>query len=223
MRGSGKKIIFFALLIAAVFISVRVFGLGEYLEEERLRVWIASFGIWGPVVYIVVYSIAPSLMVPGLPLTVVGGILFGPLWGSVYAIFGATIGASLAFLIARYLGRDWVKSRVEGSRLQELDRKVGEEGWKIVAFTRLIPLFPYNFLNYAFGLTRVRFLDYLFATFIFMIPGVVAYVVFSSSILDLLRGVLSRQFVIGLALVVIVSLIPVIYRWLKGQKEKTAP
>ncbi|MBI5455315.1 MAG: TVP38/TMEM64 family protein [Deltaproteobacteria bacterium] len=223
MRGSGIKIVVFGLILAAVFISVRVFGLGEYLEEERLRVWIASFGIWGPVAYVVVYSVAPSLMVPGLPLTVVGGVLFGPLWGSVYTIFGATVGASLAFLIARYLGRDWVRSRIEGSKLRDLDRRVGEEGWKIVAFTRLIPLFPYNFLNYAFGLTRVGFLEYLWATFVFMIPGVVAYVVFSSSIFDLLRGVLSRQFVIGLALVVIVSLVPVVYRWIKGRKGTSAP
>lgn len=220
---AGIKIIILALLLAAVFVSVRVFGLGEYLEAERLRAWIASFGIWGPAAYIVIYSIAPSLMVPGLPLTVVGGVLFGPVQGSVYTIVGATVGASLAFLIARYLGRDWVISRIEGSRIEELDRKAGEEGWKIVAFTRLIPLFPYNFLNYAFGLTRVRFLDYLWATFVFMIPGVVAYVVFSSSILDLLQGVLSRQFVIGLALLIIVSLIPVVYRWIKGRKIKPAP
>jgi len=220
---AGMKVLALAALLAAVIVSVRVFGLGDYLDEEKLRAGIASFGIWGPVAYLVIYSIAPSLMVPGLPLTVAGGILFGPLWGSVYTIVGATIGASIAFLIARYLGRDWVKSRVEGSRLKELDRKVGEEGWKIVAFTRLIPLFPYNALNYAFGLTRVGFLDYLWATFVFMMPGVVAYVVFSSSILDLFRGVLSRQLVIGLALVIAVSLMPVIYKWLKGRKDKTAP
>ncbi|HAO93707.1 MAG TPA: TVP38/TMEM64 family protein [Deltaproteobacteria bacterium] len=223
MNRAGIKVLALAALLAAVIVSVRVFGLGDYLDEERLRVWIASFGIWGPVAYLVIYSIAPSLMVPGLPLTVAGGILFGPLWGSVYTIIGATIGASIAFLIARYLGRDWVKSRVEGSRLKELDRKVGEEGWKIVAFTRLIPLFPYNALNYAFGLTRVGFLDYLWATFVFMMPGVVAYVVFSSSILDLFRGVLSRQLVIGLALVIAVSLMPVIYKWLRGRKDKIAP
>lgn len=219
MRG-GVKFVIFALLVVSAFIIFRALGLGEYLEAERLRVWIESFGIWGPVAYIVIYSIAPSLMIPGLPLTVAGGILFGPVWGSVYTLFGATIGASLAFLIARYLGRDWVMSRIEGSRIEELDRKAGEQGWKIVAFTRLIPLFPYNFLNYAFGLTRVGFLDYLWATFAFMIPGVVAYVVFSSSILDLLRGVLSRQFVIGLALVIIVSLIPFIYRKIKGHNDR---
>lgn len=223
MNRAGIKVLALAALLAAVIVSVRVFGLGEYLDEERLRGFVASFGIWGPVAYVVIYSIAPSLMVPGLPLTVAGGILFGPLWGSVYTIIGATIGAGIAFLIARYLGRDWVRSRVEGSRLKELDRKVGEEGWKIVAFTRLIPLFPYNALNYAFGLTRVGFLDYLFATFVFMTPGVVAYVVFSSSILDLFRGVLSRQLVIGLALVIAVSLLPAVYKWLKGRKDKTAP
>ncbi|MBI5642374.1 MAG: TVP38/TMEM64 family protein [Deltaproteobacteria bacterium] len=218
MRGNLKFIIFILLIIAAA-VSVRVFGLTDYLDRERLRLWVESFGLWGPIVYILIYSVGPSLMMPGLPITVIGGVLFGPVWGSIYVLLGATIGAGIAFLIARYMGRGWVETIVKESRFRELDKKVEAHGWKIVAFTRLIPLFPYNFLNYAFGLTRVRFLDYLLATFIFMIPGVVAYVVFSSSILDLLKGVLSRQLIIGLILVAIVAIIPFIYKKMrKGER-----
>lgn len=209
-----KTTVKFILLLAFVvgaFVGVRTLGISEYLDEEALRSWIEGFGVWGPLVYIAIYSIAPSLMLPGLPLTVVGGILFGPVWGTVYVITGATIGASLAFLLARHMGRDWVAGAARG-RLEELDKKVAESGWKIVAFTRLIPVFPFNFLNYAFGLTRVKFTHYVAASFVFMLPAVVAYTVFSSSLLDVLSGEISREFILGLALVVAVSMIPLLYR-----------
>lgn len=217
----NTKIKFIILLafIAAAVISVKAFGLGEYLEEERLRAWIGSYGAWGPLIYILFYSIAPSLMLPGLPITVIGGVLFGPFWGTVYVMIGATIGAGLAFLLARKLGRDWVASVIKGGRLEELDRKVEEQGWKIVAFTRLIPLFPFNVLNYAFGLTRIRFGHYMIATFIFIFPGAVAFVVFSSSFLGLLQGKVTKEFIVGALLVIIVSLIPVLYRRSKSRRK----
>ncbi|MBI5467859.1 MAG: TVP38/TMEM64 family protein [Deltaproteobacteria bacterium] len=201
-----------AAFVAAAFVAVRFFGLVEYLDRDRLRLWVDGFGVWGPLVYILVYSIAPSLMMPGLALTVVGGVLFGPVRGSIYVMVGATIGASVAFLIARHMGREWVEGVIKGGRLEELDAKVERQGWKIVAFTRLIPLFPFNFLNYAFGLTKIKFSHYLIATFVFMIPGAVAYVVFSSSILDLLKGGVSLEFVIGAVLVVMISLAAYLYK-----------
>lgn len=201
-----------AAFVAAAFVSVRFFGLGEYLDRDRLRLWVDGFGVWGPLVYILVYSIAPSLMMPGLALTVIGGVLFGPVRGSIYVMAGATIGASVAFLIARHMGREWVEGVVKGGWLEELDAKVERQGWKIVAFTRLIPLFPFNFLNYAFGLTKIKFSHYLIATFVFMIPGAVAYVVFSSSILDLFKGGVSLEFVIGAVLVVMISLAAYLYK-----------
>ncbi len=207
------------VFIAIAFFLVRESSLSSYLDQERLRSWIKGFGIWGPLVYILIYSIAPSFMLPGLPITVAGGILFGPLWGSVYVIIGATIGASIAFQIARFMGRDWVEGIVKGRRLKELDEKVKDQGWKIVAFTRLIPLFPFNFLNYAFGLTRIRFSHYVIATFIFMMPGAIAYVVFSSSILDVFKGRVSKEFIIGVILVVTVSLLPILYKRFKRGKD----
>lgn len=209
----GKKQRFFLLLafIIAAIASIKLAGLDEYLDQERLRAWIAGYGAWGPVIYILVYSIAPSLMLPGLPITVVGGILFGPVGGTVYTSIGATIGASIAFLIARYLGRGWVEAMLRG-RWKELDSEVEGQGWKIVAFTRLIPLFPFNLLNYAFGLTKIRFSHYFMASFVFMLPGIIAYVMFSSSLLGLLKGNVSREFLIGLILVIAVSAIPIAYK-----------
>ena len=208
----SNKIKFFLLMafIIAAVVSIKLSGLDRHLDQERLRTWISSYGAWGPIAYIILYSIAPSLMFPGVPITVAGGILFGPVGGTIYTSIGATIGASIAFLISRYLGRDWVEAMLK-DRWKELDAKVERQGWKVVAFTRLIPLFPFNMLNYAFGLTRIRFSHYFFASFIFMLPGVVAYILFSSSLLGLFRGNVSGEFVIGLILVVIVSAIPIIY------------
>jgi len=212
MNRNTLKFIALITFIVAAFLLARLYGFSEYLDQERLRLWINGFGVWGPLVYILIYAVAPSFMVPGLPLTVLGGILFGPLWGSVYVIIGATIGASLAFLVARHMGRNWVEGFLRGGRLKELDEKAREQGWKIVAVTRLIPLFPFNFLNYAFGLTDIRFSHYVLATFLFIIPGAVAYVVFSSSILGLLKGRVSGGLVIGIVLVVLVSLLPILYK-----------
>jgi uncharacterized membrane protein YdjX (TVP38/TMEM64 family) len=213
------KIIIFAAFIVGVVFAARYFG--EYLDQEGLKRWIGGLGPWGPVAYMLLYSVAPSLMLPGLPITVVGGILFGPFWGVVYVAIGATVGASLAFLIARFMGRSWVEGALKGGRLVEIDEEVKKKGWKIVAFTRLIPLFPYNFLNYAFGLTNIKFSHYVLATFVFMFPGIIAYVVFSSSILDLLKGRISKGFVIGLVLIVIVSIIPVLYKRRKKTHQRS--
>jgi uncharacterized membrane protein YdjX (TVP38/TMEM64 family) len=209
----GKRlrfILFIAFMTTAV-LTVKLTGLDRYLDQEILRAWISGYGAWGPIVYMVFYSIAPTLMLPGLPITVVGGILFGPIGGSIYTSIGATIGASIAFLFARYMGRGWVEEMLKG-RWRELDLEVERQGWKIVAFTRLIPLFPFNVLNYAFGLTKIKFGHYFLASFVFMLPGVIAYVVFSSSLLGLLKGRVSKEFLIGLILVIIVSAIPIIYR-----------
>ncbi|MFQ5441906.1 MAG: TVP38/TMEM64 family protein [Thermodesulfobacteriota bacterium] len=216
MNKKTIKFIILILFVGGAFFMVRYMGLGRYLDQRVMREWIEGFGVWGPVIYMLAYSIAPSLMLPGLAITVVGGILFGPFWGVVYVAVGATTGASIAFLVARYMGREWVEGLLKSPRLKEIDREVEEKGWKIVAFTRLIPLFPFNFLNYAFGLTRIRFSHYLMATFVFMFPGIIAYVVFSSSILDIFKGRVSKTFVIGVLLVIFVSLLPILYKRFKG-------
>ncbi len=221
-KKSGRfKFVILLLFIVAAFASIKFLDLGRYINEEQLRAWIEAAGIWGPLVYIAIYSVAPSLLLPGLPITVAGGVLFGPFWGVVYTAIGASIGACLAFLIARYMGRDWVKSRIKGTRLKELDEKVQTQGWKIVAFTRLIPAFPFNLLNYAFGLTRIKFSHYAIATFVFMLPGITAYVVFSSSLVDIFEGRITKKFLAGLVLIVLISVIPLIYRKTKRKTLQT--
>ena len=146
----------------------------EEIDPAALEAWIAGFGITGPLVFVAVYALASVLFLPGMVMTLAGGALFGPVWGTLINLLGATLGATAAFLVARYLGADWV-SRHLGGRLKELVAGVEAEGWHFVAFVRLVPLFPYNLLNYALGLTRIRLLAYVLATFVFMSPGAFAY------------------------------------------------
>lgn len=146
----------------------------DRIDPGALESWIAGFGITAPLVFVVVYALASVLFLPGMIMTLAGGALFGPVWGTLINLFGATLGATAAFLVARYLGADWVSRRL-GGRLKELVNGVEAEGWRFVAFVRLVPLFPFNVLNYALGLTRIRLLAYIIATFVFMAPGAFAY------------------------------------------------
>lgn len=146
----------------------------DRLDVAALEAWVSGAGAAAPLIFIGLYALATVLFLPGAVLTLAVGALFGPLWGTLYNLIGATLGAGLAFLIARHLAGDWVQARAKGL-LARLIQGVEAEGWRFVAFTRLVPLFPFNLLNYALGLTRIRLLPYLLATLVFMLPGALAY------------------------------------------------
>ena len=159
------------ILLAAVVAAILM---RDRFDAAALENWVNSAGTAGPLVFMGIYALVTVLFLPGSVITLVGGALFGPVWGTLWNLTGATIGASLAFLISRYLGADWVARRA-GPRLKRLDDGVSAEGWRFVAFVRLVPLFPFNLLNYALGLTRIPFLAYVLSTWIFMLPGATAY------------------------------------------------
>lgn len=163
----------------AVFLLVKLF-VAEDLLRSVLR-WIAGLGPAGPLIFIGIYIVAPVVFFPGVILSIGAGTVFGLLAGSIYVSIGATIGATCAFLVGRYVAREWVAARLEGnSRFKAIDRAVAREGWKIVGLARLSPLFPFNLLNYAFGLTDISLRDYFFATWVGMIPGIIMYVYLGS-------------------------------------------
>lgn len=169
--GVNKKILFLVVIVLLISLGYYLRG---YVRIDVLLERIKDLGPWGPLLYILVYFIAPSLFIPGSAITIAGGAIFGPVWGTLYTIIGATGGASIAFLIARYLAGDWVQEKAKGI-LRRLKEGVEEEGWRFVAFTRLVPLFPFNLLNYAFGLTRIKFPHYVITSFFCMLPGAAAY------------------------------------------------
>ena len=173
------KLLFWIILIAALIATAKYFNV-QGLLKSTLN-WIAGLGAWGHVTFIIIYILATILFIPGSLLTLGGGALFGVLWGSIYVSIGATIGAGGAFLVGRYLARGWVEKRIEGNnKFKAINEAVAREGWKIVGLTRLSPVFPFNFLNYAFGVTQVSFKDYFFPTWIGITPGTVLYVYIGS-------------------------------------------
>jgi len=146
----------------------------EGVTPQILETWILSFGIWAPIGFVLLYAVSTVAMVPGGIFDLVGGAVFGPYFGSLYNWLGGTLGAALALLVARYIARDWLEARA-GPRLQSVMRSVDEEGWRFVAFVRLVPIFPYAIVNYLLGLTRIPFHHYVAATLVFMAPSTVAY------------------------------------------------
>jgi len=215
-KKSVIRLILFIVALGAMVSVVKLAGLDDYLDQDRLQLWIRGFGAWGPVIFILIYSVAPALFLPGLPLTVAAGLAFGPFYGTVFALVGATIGASIAFLVARYFAGKQI-DKLAGGRLKAIDEGIRRRGWIFVAVTRLIPLFPFNLLNYAFGLTSIKFSHYLIASFIFMLPGTAAYATLSSSIPDLLKGRVSPELVTGAVLIAVISVIPLLYRKFRGK------
>ncbi len=163
------------LAAGALVAATRFFDVAGALRSllESLQ----SLGPWAPAAFIIVYITACVLFLPGSILTLGAGALFGVLWGTVYVSIASVLGATAAFLIGRYLARDWVQGRMrENRRLSAVNDAVGREGWKIVILTRLSPVFPFNILNYAFGITEVRLLDYVAASWVGMLPGTIMYV-----------------------------------------------
>jgi len=176
------KLILFAAIVLSMILLARLFGLGERLQE--LREWIATMGNLGMVAYVGLYIVAVVAAVPGLPISIAGAAIFGSLKGVILVSIGSTLGASLAFLIARYLARDAIYRRLSGNeKFQRLDRLTEKHGAMIVAITRLVPLFPFNLLNYGFGLTRVPFPTYAFWSWLCMLPGTIVYLVGTDAII----------------------------------------
>lgn len=164
------------LVLVALMVLAKVFNLGDRLGE--LRGWIHSLGALGPVVYMVIYAVAVVLAIPGSVITVMAGVLFGSVLGIAVVSVGSTTGASLAFLIARHIARDSVAQRfANNEKFVHLDQLTKKHGAIIVAITRLIPIFPFNLLNYGFGLTQVPFRTYVLWSWICMLPGTLLFVV----------------------------------------------
>lgn len=159
------------LLVAGITAAVVYRDLFDAVVLEN---WVKDAGSAGPVLFMLIYIIGTVLFLPGTVLTLAGGALFGPVFGTFYNLTGATIGAMISFIAARYLAHEWVEKKT-GGRIKQLKQGVEGEGWKFVAFVRLVPLFPFNVLNYALGLTKIKFSHYFIATYLFMLPGAFAY------------------------------------------------
>ena len=206
MKNNIARLFLLAVIVAGIVLA---FIYRDQFDSAALEQWVQNAGLAGPLVFMGIYAIATVFFLPGSVLTLAGGALFGPVLGTFYNLTGATIGAVLAFLLARYLASDWVEQKT-GGRLKQLKQGVEGEGWRFVAFVRLVPLFPFNLLNYALGLTRIRLSHYLIATYLFMLPGAIAYTYLGYAGREAIAGGegLIKKILLALALLAIVAFLP---------------
>ena len=176
------------MLIVIIFLSkiyfaqesINIFSLNPQALLESALQWINGLGSLGGIAFIGIYIIATVAFLPGSILTLGAGVIFGVILGSLYVFIGATLGATAAFLVGRYLARGWVTNKISGNKkFAAIDKAVGKEGLKIVLLTRLSPIFPFNLLNYALGITGVSLQDYFLGS-VGMIPGTIMYVYIGS-------------------------------------------
>ncbi|HLD14515.1 MAG TPA: VTT domain-containing protein [Burkholderiales bacterium] len=212
------------LTIAVVGMVAAAYIYRDRLDTAALEQWVTSAGIAGPLVFMGIYALGTVLFLPGSVLTLAGGALFGPVAGTFYSLTGATLGAALAFLIARYLAQDWVARKASGRMKQLLDG-VDAEGWKFIAFVRLVPLFPFNLLNYALGLTRIRLPHYILASYLFMLPGAFAYTYLGYVGRETAAGGegLIQKALLALALLALVAFLPRLVRRLRAVPAPVLP
>jgi uncharacterized membrane protein YdjX (TVP38/TMEM64 family)/rhodanese-related sulfurtransferase len=206
MKNNIMRLLLLAVIVAGIVLA---FVYRDQFDVAALEQWVQDAGLAGPLVFMGIYAIATVFFLPGSVLTLAGGALFGPVMGTFYNLTGATIGAVMAFLVARYLASDWVEQKT-GGRLKQLKQGVEGEGWRFVAFVRLVPLFPFNLLNYALGLTRIRLSHYLIATYLFMLPGAIAYTYLGYAGREAVAGNegLIQKGLLALALLAVVAFLP---------------
>lgn len=171
---SKLKYLGIIVIIAALTVSTRFINFQDILTSALN--WIDNLGPAAAIVFMLIYMVATVLFFPASILTLGAGVIFGVGFGSLYVFIAASIGASLAFLVGRYIARGWVEKKIEGNpRFKAIDQAVAEDGLKIVLLTRLSPVFPFNLLNYAYGLTKVTFKDYVIGT-LGILPGTIMFV-----------------------------------------------
>jgi uncharacterized membrane protein YdjX (TVP38/TMEM64 family) len=180
----GIKIIMLVIMIMGLIMGTIFLPVKEWLV--KILEWTGQLGFWGPVIVAVLYIVACILFLPGSVLTLGTGFVFKLLVGTITVSIGSTLGACAAFLIGRTVARGWISGKVaENEKFAAIDNAVGLQGFKIVFLTRLSPIFPFNMLNYAFGLTNVSFGKYALASWIGMIPGTIMYVYFGATLRSL--------------------------------------
>ncbi len=217
----GRSLIKMALLvmfIAAAIYLVRFSPAKQYLTAQQLGLFLESVGFWAPLMFVIIYVAGVCLFLPGTLLTAMGAAIFGPYWGFLYVWIGAMIGAGLAFLIGRYLGRDFAASLI-GNKLKRFDDAIERNGFATVLYLRLM-YFPFTAMNFGMGLTKVRFWDYLSGTALGILVGTFIFTFFVGTLRDIWAGgrwedLLSWKVFLSLALFVFSFFIPKLLKMAK--------
>src|SRR6516164_10903403 len=209
-----------ALWLAIAAVTVWLALNRDRFDPALIESTIHDFGLLASLGHVVLFALGTILFVPGAIFGLLGGALFGPLWGAILNLTGATLGATTAFLVARYAAADWVRRKM-GGRLDRLIAEVEAEGWRFVAFVRLVPVFPFNLTNYALGLTRISLKHYVFASLVCMVPGTMAYTWLGHAGREAAAGntAATRYGLIALALLAAIAFLPRLLRRLRSQEQ----
>ena len=193
----------------------------DLLNLESIGPAVLALGIWAPIGFVVIYAAATVLFFSGAILSLAGGALFGPVWGTIWNLSGATLGAMAAFLLARTVAGEWVALRV-GGRLRRLVDGVTAEGWRFVALMRLVPLVPFNLLNYALGLTGISLPAYIVTSIVCMLPGAVAYTWLGYAGRSAAAGDTGglRYGLLGLGVLAMIAFLPRLFRRFRTQEPE---
>lgn len=218
MNAKLKKIIVLTIVISGIAWAITH---RDQIDAAALEQWVNDAGAAGPIVFMLLYVIGTVFFFPGSILTLTGGALFGPIFGTFYNLTAATIGATLSFITSRYLASDWVEQKTKG-HLKQLKQGVESEGWRFVAFVRLVPLFPFNLLNYALGLTKIKLSHFSLASYIFMLPGTLAYTYLGYVGREALAGDKDtiQKIMLAIALLAVVGFLPRLIGALRNKKQQ---
>ncbi len=220
MNKNLKFIIFIFVLALAVAIF-RFTPLAQVVSKDNILSFFQTIRHewWGPAVFILIYGIGCVIALPGSLLTLTGGAVFGVFWGTVYNVLAANFGASLAFFAARYLGRDFIQGILKSGKLADFDKGIQSSGFKTIFRLRLIPVVPFNGLNFGAGLSSVKYRDYFLGSFLGMLPGTFIYTYFADALLQGVQGANQKallNLLAASALLILISFLPSIYKRIKG-------
>ena len=212
------RVALLVLLVVGVGAALVASGGRVDAALERVRDLVAAAGVWGPLVFVALYAVLTAALVPGSPLTVAAGVLFGPWLGTVLVVVGATLGAGAAFLWGRRLGRDAV-ARLTGERFARADAWLADRGPLAILYLRLVPLVPFNLLNPVAGVTGVRFRHFVVGTAVGIVPGTFAFAALGGSFDD----PTSPVFLGAAALLLVLAVgAPVVDRRVRGRRQSSS-
>jgi uncharacterized membrane protein YdjX (TVP38/TMEM64 family) len=223
------------LIIGVVVLSSLIWALRNLKIPDcaTIQNYLEGWGIWAPVLFIALYIISTVAFIPGLLVTMMAGLAFGPWWGTLVVSIGSTIGATLAFLVARYIARESVESFLSKQAwFTKFKGSIEENGFNFVIFVRLVPLFPFNGLNYACGLVPLKAKDYILGSMLGMLPGTFAYVYLGATGCQLIDSVIQgktsfsqfpaevrNSLLIAIVLLAFLSVLPILLKKLRKKKE----
>ncbi|MBC8183874.1 TVP38/TMEM64 family protein [candidate division KSB1 bacterium] len=218
-NSNWKRIGILAVFVLAIVLVFKFTPLSiSDFTPTKVKNFILNFGIWAPIVFITIYALRGAvLVIPVGVMSLAGGLAFGKWLGTVYILIGATLGASLSFMIARYFGRKFIESFewLHKGKIKSFDEGIEKNGFRMMLFMRLIPLFQYDAVNFGGGLSKMKFRDFFLASFIGMAPGGFINAMLGSS----LENIISVQFFAALGVFILLMFIPSIYKAIKKRKK----